>query len=252
MSDNHGSPSIGKRVGEFMILALYLTVDGVEIWHRSHFWALLLAFLGLLALMLLDGGFSKRQYISILGIALISCIALYSIAPVEIAPEAQVTFKLLPGDEPTPDTGCNPSEAPKDQPFQGLTMFGFAGQRPKEGPPKDATIIALGNNGIILTGDKRVPVIGVDECKSLMSVQRSSEGISINASIYTQSGKLTAQIQNNVLTAINPSILKISQEGTLKQLLRATKLVNDCGFAFSIHTPSKYGASSYVPAGMAR
>jgi hypothetical protein len=218
-NEDHSKHSIGARIGEFLILGLYLVIDAVEIWPHHPVLALVASPIGTIALLLIFGGISTKS-IAITGVAASAmCVVIYFAVPADRVQETQITFKLLPSDEATPDTGCSPSASPKDRPYQGVTMFYLVGERPKEGPPKDATIVALGNNGIILTGDKRVPILGVDECKSLISVQRTPDGISINVNIYDRDGKLAARIQDNVLTALNANELQISQEGSLNTIV---------------------------------
>lgn len=79
MSDHQSSPSLGKRIGEVLILAIYLAVDVSEVWPKSHFWALVLAFAGVLALSLLDGGLSKGQIAGVNVVAASICVVIYFI-----------------------------------------------------------------------------------------------------------------------------------------------------------------------------
>jgi hypothetical protein len=37
MSNNNLEPSVGKRIGEFLILSIYLMIDVYEVWPKSHF-----------------------------------------------------------------------------------------------------------------------------------------------------------------------------------------------------------------------
>jgi hypothetical protein len=217
--ENHHGRSIPFRFAEFGLYSIFVLGEIHAFWEHHRAFSLFLALAGFVFLLIIDGGFSVKTGVILTAAATTVCVIVYFAVPPDRVQETQITFKLLPSDEATPDTGCNPSANPDDAPFQGLTMFSLVGKRPKEGPPGDATIVALGNNGIILTGDKRVPILGVDECKSLMSVQRVPDGISINVNIYDREGKLEARIQDNVLTALNASDLQISQEGSLNTIV---------------------------------
>ena len=97
-----------KRVGEFLILGLYLAIDAAEVWHRSHFWALFAAFIGIVALLLLDGGLYKTANNRNFGTGrnrvhrrLFCCAA-------RIAEETELHGWLEPANEPFPqDFACD-------------------------------------------------------------------------------------------------------------------------------------------------
>jgi hypothetical protein len=216
--DQHAH-SIAYDVAEFLLYSIFVFGDVHFLWESHRALSLAIAVVGFWCLLIINRRLSTKYIAIWTAAATAVCVIIYFAVPPEHVQETQITFKLLPSDEAMPDTGCNPSMAEADRPYQGLTMFGMVGERPKEGPPKDATIVAIGNNGIILTGDKRVSILGVDECRSLMSVQRTPDGISINVNIYDRKGKLTARIQDNVLTALNADDLKISQEGSLNTIV---------------------------------
>jgi hypothetical protein len=107
MSNNHSEPSVGKRIGEFLILSIYLVIDVEEVWPKSHFFALLAAAGGVLALLLLDGGISKKRSAIIMAIAVVVSAAIYLIAPPASAPTVIVSGELLPGGEPIARNACD-------------------------------------------------------------------------------------------------------------------------------------------------
>jgi hypothetical protein len=84
--EEHSNHSIGKRIGEFLILALYLVIDAFEIWPHSHLFAVASIPVGLLALLLLDGGFSQKRMAIITGVVSVLCAALYIITPAHEPP----------------------------------------------------------------------------------------------------------------------------------------------------------------------
>jgi hypothetical protein len=214
-ADHKPHESAKRRIGEAVVLALYFLYDGYAWWPESHSKALLLGTVGVSVILWIELPW-RWWAISTAGMGIVALGLNFIVGPVRIQ-EAQLTFKLLPADEPTPKTGCDPSLG--KQPYWSFIVVGAVGQAPTESPPKDATIVALGSNGLVLTGDKRTPIIGVGECKSLMSVQKTSDSISVDASIYDTEGKLEAQIHDNTLTTLNTSDLHISQNGDLSSLI---------------------------------
>lgn len=87
MSNNNSAPSLRKRVGEFLILAIYLAIDVYDVWPKSHLWALLAAFAGILALLLLDGGISVRHIWFVSAVTVVICVVIYFAAPLETDPD---------------------------------------------------------------------------------------------------------------------------------------------------------------------
>lgn len=116
-------------------------------------------------------------------------------------PERIVTGTLQAANDPRPLTGCDPA-SPGDSywsPFGGFLRFETT--KPKEAPPNDAIVVALGNNGIIVTKSESVPIIQVGEC-TLLSIQKTPNGLLVNASVFDLQGKLRAFLRDNSFTAI--------------------------------------------------
>jgi hypothetical protein len=217
---NGMTPEKKRHVGEVVILLLYFIIDAYFLWPETHLAALLAAGAGISAVLFME--LPTRRWLVSSGVVIAVFGAIFFVAGPVAIQEAQITFKLLPTNEPTPKTGCDPGLG--KPPYWSFIMLSAVGQAPTESPPNDATIVALGSNGIILTGDKRTPIIGVGECKSLMSVQKTSDSISVNASIYDAEGKLEAQIHDNTLTTLNTSDLHISQNGDLSSLIASDSI----------------------------
>ena len=59
---------VRKRIGEFLILFIYLLIEAFGIWPISHIWALTTTVAGIVALALLDGALSGL-WVSIIGAA---------------------------------------------------------------------------------------------------------------------------------------------------------------------------------------
>jgi hypothetical protein len=174
------SPGNRKRLGEFLILFIYLLAEGYGLkdisWPLPHFWALAAGVAGFIALLFLDGEFSGHQIFQYGATAFVVCIVIYFVWP-PIVPEETVRHGLLvPSSDPTPSTGCDPAGNPRDTPFSGFrSPFGGFGMRGTKRPtielPKDAAIVAIGSNGVILSTSEKVPLIRVGEC-TLLSMQK--------------------------------------------------------------------------------
>src|SRR5271168_2042138 len=108
MSGDHTEPSIKKRLGEFLILGLYLVLDLVHIWPTHHFYALVAAFVGFAALLLLDGGFSTKQIVATLACVGVGCVVIYfGAAATERPDETEIIGTLQPSNDATPPNGCD-------------------------------------------------------------------------------------------------------------------------------------------------
>jgi len=171
MSDPNSAPSISKRIGEFLILGLYLVVDIEEIWPRSHFWALAAAVVGVLALLLLDGGFSRRMIAIISASTIATCSVVYLIAPDILPEETENHGWLLPANERSPAEPC-------------------------PNVPKDALVFVAGTASFWTTSPGRSDVLSVGD-KTSLSVERDGAKLRFNAEIYDDNGRLVARIIRN-------------------------------------------------------
>jgi hypothetical protein len=179
MSDHQGPPSISKRIGEFLILGIYLAIDVVELWHITHLGTLAAAFLGVIALLLLDGGFSRGQMVAISSVAAIICLVIYVVAPPILPEETETHGWLEPANEPFPaDSACDTKM--------------LAVERP------NGMLFSLGKPGVWFpkkSGGKR-PLLTVGSC-TLMSAEFENDQLLFNADIYDQNHELVAHIERN-------------------------------------------------------
>jgi hypothetical protein len=216
-------PGNRKRLGEFLILLIYLLVEAFGIWPISHLWCLTTAVIGIVALLFLDGGFSEKQIFSAAMVVTIICCVIYLRAP-PILPEETVQRGLLvPANDPTPSTGCDPAGDPRDTPStmfrNGPFGFGTRGvRRPTIVLPKDAAIVAVGSNGVILSTSDNVPLIRVGQC-TLLSMQKTVDGILINSSVFDRSNNVIGNIKDNNFQAFENVHSHIEQRGDLSTLI---------------------------------
>jgi hypothetical protein len=192
MGNHQGPPNIGKRIDQFLILGIYLAIDVFEFWHKSHFWTLVAALVGVIALLLLDGGFSKKQITISAAIGMLICLVVYFVAP---PPEPTIGW-LQAANEPTPANGC--------------------------GSPKNGVLVVLGDNGAMFDrplgiANKRT-ALALGNCP-LVSLQEGENGALIDATIYNWNGKLIAQIVNNKFSIAASDGLTIERSGDLSTLI---------------------------------
>jgi hypothetical protein len=181
MSNHDSAPSsIGKRVGEFLILAIYLAIDAVELWHRSHFWSLVAALAGVIALLLLDGGFTRKQIGISAVVAIMACVAIYLTAPLEPPEETEIHGWLQPANEPIPkENAC-------------IRSGDVQAARP------NGLLFSLGRSGMWFprkSGGKR-PLLTVGAC-ALISAEFEDGAMLFNADIYDLNHELIARIERN-------------------------------------------------------
>jgi hypothetical protein len=174
MSNNHSEPSVGKRIGELLILSIYLIIDVEEVWPKSHFFALLAAVAGVLALLLLGGGISKKRSAVIMAIAIVASAAIYLIVPPAHAPTVIVSGELLPGSEPIAQNACD--------------RYGEI--------PADYMVVLIGGGVYTRPAIGKTPLIQRKE-EAVLSVNGTADGIMIDANIYNKGGGLVARLKNN-------------------------------------------------------
>jgi hypothetical protein len=217
-------PGNRKRLGEFLILLIYLLIEAFGIWPVSHFWCLTTTVIGIVALLFLDGAFSEKQIFAAATVVTIICCVIYLRAP-PILPEETVRRGLLvPANDPTPSTGCDPAGNPKDtpgdflQPAPGFRFGMKAVRRPTIVLPKDAAIVAIGSNGVILSTSDNVPLIRVGQC-TLLSMQKTVDGILINSSVFDRSNNVIGNIKDNNFQGFENVHSHIEQGGDLSTLI---------------------------------
>jgi hypothetical protein len=92
--------------------------------------------------------------------------------------DQEVHGRLQPGNEPTPPNAC--SGSPGAEPMKVL----------------------IGGNAFVKDGFGKLTALKVGTCEAL-SMERTPQGISVNADLYHQSGQFAARIRNNEITALN-------------------------------------------------
>jgi hypothetical protein len=220
-SEDHSEHSVGKRIGEFLILALYLAIDAFEIWPHSHLFAVASIPVGVLALMLLDGGFSTKKMAIASAVVTALCAALYFSAPEEVRPETENHGWLEPANEPFPsDNSCIASGVPQLRPNGMLFSVGRAGMWFQKKP-----------------GGRR-PLLTVGTC-TLMAAEFENDRLLFNADIYDLNHELVARIERNEFNLVRDKIAYPSRPDrhTLK-ISPAKEEISSCPSISGILTPS--------------
>lgn len=201
------SANIGKRIGEFIVLAIYLAVDAFDIWPRSHLGCLVIAVLGLIGLLLLDGGFSGKSIVIIGAAATVASIAIFFIVPTigarpddqpiaqdRHAPEVEVIGTLQPNAEPTPSNRCPAATSP------------------------DAWKIMFGDSAVQFAEPVEVPLLKVGSCH-VLTINRETSGILVTADLFDARGRLVAALKNNEFHALSGERSRVERDHSLSKLI---------------------------------
>jgi len=177
-------------------------VDFVFIWPDHHLLALLIAAAWFSPIAIFELRDFRPEWRVTVPVFLFmgALIANFIIDALTPLPERIITGTLQPASDPRPQTGCDPMGPDAYwSPFGGFIRFKV--QRHKEPPPADAIVVTLGSNGIIVTKNEKVPIVQIADC-TLLSIQKTSNGLLVNASVFDLQGKLEAFIRDNAFTAI--------------------------------------------------
>lgn len=176
--ENKGDKQIGakisKRIGEFLILLIYLVIDAFEVWPRTHVGALLAFVAGLIALMLLDGEFSYKSLGGVGIAAATTSILIYVL--VGPAMEPPIIGWLQATNEPTPPNACDV----------------IPPERRRAANP----IILLGSIAMIAGSPTAYNAISLGSCTPL-SIRHTDSGTAVTADLYSGEGKLIGTLRDN-------------------------------------------------------
>jgi hypothetical protein len=194
--------TIGRRTGEGLILTVYLFTDAIDVWPKSHVGCLVLAYIGILGVLLLDGfcetAFPLKRSIILGAISLLGCVTVYFIAPLFAEQEIEVHGRLEAG-------AAGPSDCERQ-------MLANTAK-----PPPNPMNILFGNSGFAFGNVTDMPVLSIASCK-VFWVTRDQDGLEINARLYDQEGKLIATINNNDYTAFQGDRSSVDREHDLSQI----------------------------------
>ena len=194
------SSTIGKRIGEALILGVFLVVDVIDQWPKSHFTCLLLAVFGITGLVLLDGLFEKelpiKRTLLTASITTAACTIIYFTAPylAESPRETEVIGTLLPGSDPDPKNTCPNTTSP------------------------DAWKIMIGTAAYQFAEPIDFPFLAVGKC-AVLSITKATNGVSVAADLFDARGRLIANIKNNEFHALSGDHSRVERDHDLSKLI---------------------------------
>ena len=174
MSDDDEKPSVRKRIGELLVLGVYLFANVWEFWNESHLLCLALALLGILGLLLYDGALSIRQVFIVMALSTGVAAVIFFAAPPISLQETEFHGWLVPADDPTPETACGEGSSAKG------TM-----------------LVLLGKSAALYRGDGAEMTVLKIRGRPIIKMKRGAEGLLINADIFDRSGALVARVEDN-------------------------------------------------------
>jgi hypothetical protein len=177
------SAKIRKRIGEFLILLIYLVIDAFEVWPHSHGWALSAVVVGIVALMLLDGEFSYKSIAAVGTTASIVCAGIYAWAPPTRPDETENHGWLLPANDPSPQTACTP-----DQSKQGDWFF-----------------VTVAGGGVFTAAKNQLAVLTIGDHPTVL-MERGPSGLLIDVDMLAENGALVVRIERNEWRAVPAQI----------------------------------------------
>lgn len=179
-SDNRSKHDVGQRIGEALILSLYLVIDAFEVWPHHPLLAAAAVPIGVLALLLLDGGFSKKRVAAVTAVATVLAVIAYFVMPPELPVETDTHGWLESAGESLPaDNACTSGGD-----VQTLRPNGM--------------LFTLGKAGMWFQkrSDGVRPLLTVGAC-TLMTAEFKDDELMFNVDIYDTDRQLAARIERN-------------------------------------------------------
>ena len=194
--DKNAHPhSIAYRIAEFCLYAIFVSGDIYEWWGDHRIIALIVAVAALGFLLVIDKGFSSRTIARTLSAAAILAVVVYFIVPATRHPDVEVSGTILPADDADPLNACEElgvSSSGKIKIFLG----GNVAMRPDIG--KSAILTRRGT--------------------PLVTVERTADGIYIDAAVFDAAGKLVGTVTKNKFTVLTGDNSYIERRGDLSTL----------------------------------
>ena len=171
--EQHKNPYHWVYVAGFCIFSAF--IDFTFLWPESPLWALLALAAVLILILIYEltviGSAATRVALFVVMFFMLAGGTYWVIGP-NLPIETEIHGWLQPANDPMPQTMCGAVRT-------------------------DEYILALGSAGYVNKASATLPGIFVGDCQ-LVTVTRSQNGISVNATLYTEDGEtLAAQIKDN-------------------------------------------------------
>jgi len=172
-------------------------VDFVFLWPEWHLGALLVLATWFSLVAIFEFRNSKK------GLAVSVPVLLFVVALIAnffipaSGPEVEIVGTLQPGNLPTPPNGCD-----------GM---------PTNLVSHDALKILIGDSAAALNGLGKIWAIGIAAC-NVLGIERTPQGINIEAKLYDAQGRLVATINDNTFHALSGKSYLVDRHGDLSTL----------------------------------
>lgn len=162
---------IRKRIGEALILTVYVVFDLRDEWPKNHISALILGVIAISSILLMELRW-KKWAVATTALVIIAAIILRVAHPV-LLEETESHGWLLPANDSTPPNGCD-----------------------RDPIPADAVLFIAGTNAAWTTAQGKSDVFKLGGIDTL-SVERDGSRLSFDADIYSDTGNLAVRIEHN-------------------------------------------------------
>jgi hypothetical protein len=189
------SETIRKRIGEALILTVYVVFDFRDEWPKNHIFALTLAVIAFSSILLIEFR-CKIWAIATTMLIVIAAVILLAAPPV-VPEETEYHGWLVPANDPTPPNKCI-----KQKTNQANTL-----------------LMLFGGTGVFMNGDQRFEVLNIGGHDTI-DVQKSHFGLLVNVDLLDAYGNLAMRIEDNEFHVIP------GQTSFSKRPDRSTLLVN--------------------------
>jgi len=194
MSNNHETPRIRKRVGEFLVYTIFVLVDAFEFWEKSHLLCLAIALVGLFGVLLIDGLRAKRL-VPLMALAVAICALIFEFAPPALLKEAANSGWLIPATDPSPKTACTPDAGTRKADATGAGWF----------------FVTIAGGGVLtVTPTNKLIAVSVDGRPTVV-IERSEKGILLDVDMFNPDGTLAVRIEQNAWTTSTAQTFKATR-----------------------------------------
>jgi hypothetical protein len=185
---------IRKRIGEALILTIYVVFDFRDEWPKNHVSALILGVIAVSSILLIELPWKKWAMTT--AALVISAAIVWSVAPPVLPGETVNSGLLIPADDATPKTACTPNTPKNDATGAGWFFVTIAG------------------GGVFtVTPTDRLIAISVDGRPTVV-IERSEKGILLDVDMFNPDGTLAVRIEKNAWTASTAQTFKATKIDT--------------------------------------
>jgi hypothetical protein len=196
---DHKASGLTKAVAAIVVYGLFIFIDVHDIWPWSSIVAIVVGILVTIALLYLEafatGAIGFFALLAASAAIVIAGLAIYAIVPLTRHPDVEVTGTILPADDPNLPNACD---------RQGVSTAG-------------KITIFLGSN-VATRPNAGKSAILVRQGTPLVTVEKTADGLYIDAMIFDATGKLVGTVTKNRFTVLTGDNSYIERRGDLSTL----------------------------------